>query len=171
MKITKTVKREVELEETKDIICNLCGESCSLGSAYNDGNDPDPLDYSGLIEQTVTGGYNSTPGNGNGALDDMVRYSFSLCEFCLDWLFQQFTIPVAVDDPMNDYLTQEGETMDEALDKRGIVQLMEAPQPPPWKSAAERVAEDDWRQQKEKHFNESNRRARKRMAAQILGGI
>jgi len=169
MRKTKTVKKEVESEETTDVICNLCGESCSLGPVYGDGKEP--YDYNGLIEETVVGGYNSTPGNGEGALDDMVRYSFSLCEFCLDWLFEQFIVPVAVDAPMNDYLMQEGETMDEAMEKRGIIQLMEAPQPPPWKSAAQRVTEDDWRQTKEKFFKEANRRTRKRMASLILGEV
>ncbi len=65
-------------------LCNLCGQSCELTSD-NTG---------GLIEASVSGGWDSTAGNGYGALDDMTSYTFSLCEFCLDFLFAQFQIPV-----------------------------------------------------------------------------
>jgi hypothetical protein len=138
----------------QDIKCNLCGESCFLGSLWEG-----QFSFGGLLNAQVIGGYESTPGNGAGALDDMSRYGFSMCEFCLDWLFQQFKIPVAVDDPMNDYLMQEGETLDEAMTKRGVVQIMERPQPPPWKPAAQRVDEDEWRQSKEEFHQENNRRS------------
>ncbi len=56
-------------------VCNMCGELCSLGPQRNKG---------GLVNQTVDGNYDSTPGNGQGALDDCTSYRFSLCEFCLD---------------------------------------------------------------------------------------
>lgn len=73
--------------------CNLCGLSCNLNS-----NHP-----SGLLFAEAVGGYDSTPGNGYGALDDGNVYTFSLCEFCLDWLFGKFRIPVTV----RDYHTEE----------------------------------------------------------------
>ena len=101
-------------------LCNLCGLSCVIGPSESPASGPH-----GLIEATVTGGYESTPGNGCGALDDMVRHSFSLCEFCLDWLFSKFNVPVAVDDPMNDYLLKDKETLEEGMQRMGMVQIME----------------------------------------------
>lgn len=82
--------------DTKIYLCNICGESCTIGSESDN-----PRTVNGLIEATVTGAYMSTPGNGTtqGALDDRVRYKFSICEFCLDWLFHSvFKIPVQVID-------------------------------------------------------------------------
>jgi hypothetical protein len=114
-----------------EVLCNLCGQSCTL--------EPGPLGGGpcGLIEAEVRGSYNSTPGNGSGALDDCVKYKFSLCEFCLDWLFWAFVIPVELKDG-------------------------EAP-PMTWKPAMQRVTEDKWRQQKERFYeafrlHEGNRR-------------
>lgn len=75
-----------------DILCNLCGQSCSIEPEQMGGG------LCGLINAKVSGGYHSTPGNGSGALDDGVEYKFSLCEFCLDWLFSSFVIPVEVND-------------------------------------------------------------------------
>jgi hypothetical protein len=122
--------------------CNLCGEPCALGTSREtyDGQ----LAQGGLLDAKVTGGYESTPGNGSGALDDMTRYGFSLCEFCLDWLFQQFKIPVKTDDYMTD---------DQFLPPAEQKPL------PAWKSAAQRVEEDDWRRFKEEFRIESTRRA------------
>lgn len=102
--------------------CNMCGESCVIG-----------WDDDGLIDCEVEGNYHSTPGNGDGALDDMTAYKFSMCEFCLDWLFCQFKIAPTV----RDYVYNQPET---------------------WKPAAERVANDDWRRMKDKFFAEYNRR-------------
>jgi len=114
-----------------EVLCNLCGQSCTL--------EPGPLGggQCGLIDAEVSGGYNSTPGNGSGALDDGVKYKFSLCEFCLDWLFWAFVIPVEVKDG-------------------------DAP-PMTWKPAMQRASEDKWRQQKERFYaafrlHEGNRR-------------
>jgi hypothetical protein len=87
----------------------------------------------GLIKAVVHGGYWSTPGNGDGALDDCTSYSFSICEFCLDWLFQRFTIPVA----------------------RGGCSAASSD---PYRPADQRVSEDDWRQQKAKFFAEFEKR-------------
>lgn len=71
-------------EDEQDVACNLCGLSCRLGSGSELG---------GLIEARVDGGYHSPPGHG-GALNDGTQHRFSLCEFCLDWLFARFTVPV-----------------------------------------------------------------------------
>lgn len=140
---------------TTEHLCNLCGLSCTLGK---DEGAAYPDLRGGLIDATVVGGYDSTPGNGYGALDDLVRHRFSLCEFCLDWLFSQFQIPVAVDDPMNDLLLRPGESIDEGLARCGAVQLARRPDPEPWKPAADRVRKDDWRKMKDAFFAEAERR-------------
>lgn len=114
-----------------DPICNLCGLSCVFEKdCYGPGLDA----IGGLINAKVDGGYESTPGNGHGALDDGTSYHFSLCEFCLDWLFSQFEIPVKVDC----YMGPE----DIAA----------------WRPAAQRVAEDDWRRMKDAFRTEYERR-------------
>jgi hypothetical protein len=109
--------------------CNSCGESCSLGTLHDDVQS-----NGGLIDAEVQGGYNSTPGNGAGALDDMTSYKFSLCEFCLDHLFQQFKIPPTVYDFIDDEIAE------------------------PWRSAHQRVTEDEWRKQKKEFYEEYFRR-------------
>ncbi len=114
-------------EKQEDVLCNLCGFTCALESDWDE--------EGGLIKAVVCGGYNSTPGNGHGALDDSTSYQFSICEFCLDWLFGQFVLPVAASDNM------ESEV---------------------WKPAAERVAADDWRKMKNEFFAESSKRANAR---------
>jgi hypothetical protein len=120
-----------------EVPCNYCGLPCTL-------SDPDAPSHGsyGLIGASVTGSYASTPGNGSGALDDMTRYTFSLCEFCLDYLFTQFAIPVSIT----------------CLIDNEIV---------PWRSAATRVSEDDWRAMKDKFFKERDRRdhAREKLEA------
>lgn len=114
-----------EKKDSHDVLCNLCGHSCSLTA-------PDRVEQGGLIRARVCGGYESTPGNGSGALDDSTAYTFSLCEFCLDWLFGQFKIPVATTDYMRNDAPDE-----------------------PWRPAAERVASDEWRSMKGKFMAES----------------
>lgn len=74
-------------EDFKEVLCNHCGLSCVLADV--------PENY-GLVNAVVGGGYFSTAGNGNGTLDDNTNYKFSLCEYCLDHLFQQFSIPPKV---------------------------------------------------------------------------
>jgi hypothetical protein len=141
------------MSEENDVSCNLCGLSCVLGSAGSPSRGPH-----GLIDATVSGGYESTPGNGCGALDDMTRHRFSLCEWCLDWLFVQFKIPVAVDDPMNDFVLREGETHDDGLRRMGCVRLAGHQDVPQWRPAAQRVAEDEWRSAKVEFAAEKKRR-------------
>lgn len=113
-----------------EVLCNMCGESCLLSDSKES-----HLDYSGLIKQVVSGGYHSTPGNGSGALDDTTNYNFSLCEFCLDWLFKNFKIPPELSHYVGG--TDEQET---------------------FRSAEERVTNDEWRSQKEKFRSEYERR-------------
>lgn len=118
-----------------NILCNMCGLSCFLGK------EGEPCARNaGLINARVDGGYNSTPGNGNGALDDMTSYRFSMCEFCLDWLFSRFVLPVAVGeyDAFDGTILNEEET---------------------WRPAHRRVNEDDWRKMKEEFRAEYSRRA------------
>jgi hypothetical protein len=69
--------------------CNLCGLSCALTQWNEDGL----WIANGVLNCTVHGSYHSTPGNGHGALDDCVSYTFSLCEWCLDWLFTHSVCP------------------------------------------------------------------------------
>jgi hypothetical protein len=105
-------------------LCNLCGEPCAFGS-----HPDEPL---GLIDAVVQGGEASTPGNGSGALDDLTSYTFSLCEFCLDWVFSQCRIPPEVRvvnaDPPED------------------IEI--------FRPAEQRVREDEWRTYKSDFFKE-----------------
>lgn len=109
--------------------CNLCGHPCGVPPGDNDPGDQEM----GLVNVAVSGGYWSTAGNGDGALDDCTSYRFSICEFCLDWLFQRFVIPVARDGCS--------------------AAAMDAYRP-----ADQRVSEDDWRREKEKFFAEFEKR-------------
>lgn len=122
---------EATCPHCEDKICNLCGLSCTLG------DDAPRCDYNGgLINASVSGGYFSTAGNGEGALDDGESYKFSLCEWCLDWLFSRFQKPVETASYMfvNDV-------------------------PEPFKPAMQRVVEDTgWRHSKDKFFAEYERR-------------
>ena len=93
-------------------------------------------DLHGMIDAHVSGGYESTPGNGHGALDDCTTYTFSLCEFCCDWLFQQFKIKPTI----TDYCHGGEKKKDE------------------WRPASVRVRDDEWRRQKEEFYNEEVRR-------------
>jgi hypothetical protein len=125
----------------KETLCNLCGLSCQLPTGPNDGWVED---Y-GLIDCRVMGGYSSTPGNGHGALDDCDEYGFSICEFCLDWLFGQFKIPPTVEVS--------------ACGDRQTPRVFEK-----WKSAEQRVKEDDWRGFKEEFFTNKKRHDKARSA-------
>lgn len=114
------------------VICNLCGNLCALTRA--DGVVEDKR--AGLQNAEVSGGYHSTAGNGYGALDDMTSYHFSLCEFCLDWLFSQFVVPVK----MTDYGTGNEESEEK------------------FRPAEVRVREDEWRSYKSEFFLAFNSR-------------
>lgn len=72
MKLTKTIKKEVE--ETVDIFCNNCGNSCKKEHGFY-----------GLIETSFSSGYESI-------FPDGYIYTFSLCEGCLLKMFNQFKI-------------------------------------------------------------------------------
>ena len=112
-------------------VCNLCGLTCALPASH-----PELHCEYGLIDARVQGGYDSTPGNGCGALDDMHEYHFSLCEFCIDWLFARFRVPVTV--------TEYGGRAFE--------------EPEEWRPAEVRVREDSWRGMKKKFRAEHERR-------------
>jgi len=120
-----------------ELKCNLCGLSCAVGC---DGSPA--MGNSGLLEETVSGGYKSTPGNGHGAFDDCMSYTFSLCEFCLDWLFEQCQIPPR----LASYMGGDPEPQD----------------PEVWRSASDRVAQDDWRKMKQEFTDERDKRSRSR---------
>lgn len=124
----------------KEILCNMCGKSCAM-DLMNDGSYKE---NEGLLLAKVTGGYPSTPGNGDGALDDMDQYEFSLCEFCLDFLFSNFAIPPRVCEiglkPPPHVCTGS---------KDDIIERNEEPFVP----AEQRVMKDDWRRFKKEFFN------------------
>lgn len=111
----------------KDILCNMCGLTTKLKHQ----GTLDHNQFYGLVNATVQGGYESTPGNGEGALDDTSTYTFSLCEFCLDHIFKNAVIPPIVDNG------QEKED---------------------FRPAAQRVEEDHWRNYPEPFLTESAKR-------------
>lgn len=61
----------------KPIRCNKCDEYCSLTDKLEE-------NY-GLLNASFSSGYNSIP-----QFEDMVRFTFSLCEHCLLDLFKTF---------------------------------------------------------------------------------
>lgn len=74
MRKTKIIRKDVE--ETDDIICNMCGHSC-FGE----------MNYNGLIEIAIEGTYDSE------TLEDGFCYTFSVCEHCLNkYIFDRFII-------------------------------------------------------------------------------
>lgn len=77
LRIRVVDEKEVYVERT----CNLCG--CGCGDGFKKG----PLNFNkGLIDATVTGGYSSP------IIPDMTSHTFSLCEYCVVWLFDVFLI-------------------------------------------------------------------------------
>ena len=97
MIITKQVKKEIEVDEIQNIICNRCGESCK-------DNSPEWTEYCGLIEAKVEGRYSSP------LISDETSYKFSLCEKCLLELFTTFKIAPEIKEPYipdYDYATEE----------------------------------------------------------------
>lgn len=120
-------------------------------------NTPDPkFQEMGLVNQEVYGSYFSTPGNGDGALDDMTTYTFSLCEFCLDWLFTRFVTPPKV----NPYTFASSPFT--ALQGFGSHIEIDLDTTEEWRPAEQRVREDEWRRKKDEYFKEATRRGAKR---------
>jgi hypothetical protein len=84
MKKSHLENQLTETEVIDDILCNMCGKSCSLCTS-----DPQRMDnFGGIVEETIYGGYFSL---GEGLIDG-VQYKFSICEPCLVRLFDQFKI-------------------------------------------------------------------------------
>ena len=112
------------MSEKKIPDCNLCGLSCAFKGPectipLEEGEWPIVEHFIGS-KFHVMGGFHSTPGNGFGTLDDLTMYDFALCEFCIDWLFEQFKMPPTVSDV------------------RGLEEE-------PFRPAALRVQQDEWR--------------------------
>ncbi len=95
--------------------CNLCGLPCDEDAGGNKMGDL------GLIDARVRGEY------GSDALVDFMEYRFSLCEWCLDWLFDQFKVPMVVTDWDEPY---------KAVRKDGTPN----PPPEPWVPAIKRFS-------------------------------
>lgn len=77
MRITENKKVSEIKTITKDILCNKCGESCTPKFSKA---------FCGLIEVEVYGNYHSE------VLEDLKKYTFSICEKCLDIMFAEFII-------------------------------------------------------------------------------
>lgn len=130
------------MKQSEGAICTVCSESCAL-HLYDD-----HYENEGLTDVSIMGGYPSTPGNGLGALDDATRYTFSICEFCLDFLFENARVPPTTCHPGRDAI--------EFGDRR----LPAVPDEVfPFACASERVARDDWRTRKAEFYAERDRRA------------
>jgi hypothetical protein len=72
LKTHKQTKTE-EIDVVDDIVCNRCGKSCK---------DKCDMNFEGLLEVTVQGGYASL-------LGDSHSYVFSICESCLKEMFEK----------------------------------------------------------------------------------
>ena len=93
----KIEKEAVEFDVIADVFCNKCGASCK-SELSGDGSEVTMLrqryvgftrtDFYGLIEAAVTSGFCSP------VFADGRMYRFSLCESCLQALFDTFKIPV-----------------------------------------------------------------------------
>lgn len=100
------------------------------------------------------------------ALGDLQGYAFSLCEFCLDHVFQRFRVPPRLYDPLFRNVVGPEETMDEAMERTGgFVLLTPRPEdtPEPWRSATTCVLADTWRTFKGEYFAEAERRRAARL--------
>lgn len=73
-------KKEIKVEAVDTYICNGCGDEY-----------PAEL-FTGLHEITVEGHYMSN------VFADATRYTFSLCEKCLDPIFNKFKHPPTTED-------------------------------------------------------------------------
>ncbi len=76
MKITSTKKVTIVEEKILSIVCNRCSSHLK-----NSGGG-----YQGLVEVKIESGYGSIFGDG-------VTQQFSLCELCVNDLFNTFQIP------------------------------------------------------------------------------
>lgn len=83
----KPIRTSADGPDREPPLCNVCGLTCLLGEPSSGESSLRSPNSGGLERVTVRGNYDSTPGNGHGALDDCTSYSFSICEWCLDWLF------------------------------------------------------------------------------------
>ena len=110
----------------------FCGEKCNMCGLESEVIVNDWHRNTILHKFTAIGGYESTPGNGCGTLDDCSEYKFSLCEYCLDYIFNQCIIPVL--------------DIDYSIGENNYI------------SAEERVRNDSWREMKKEFFEEYERR-------------
>jgi hypothetical protein len=85
-----------QVEDPKEILCNLCGESMCPPSGTMNEQYPH-----GLYKTKVTGGYDSEH------LLDMTRYTFSFCEKCLRKLFVECKVK-----PQIEYVNFKDEVME-----------------------------------------------------------
>lgn len=96
-----TVTKETTVHSLK--ICNMCGFDMSDG-IYKDESNHDP--NFGLRDAEVYGRYDSP------VLFDRTKCVFSLCEYCLVWLFESFAVPQTVIDLDGDNISTWHREMD-----------------------------------------------------------
>lgn len=87
MRKIKKIKTTQIVEQTTDIICNKCGQTCSNLKRFHKASPQQMCGFSGLTEIEVHGGYDSQ------FVGDMTSWQFSLCEKCLSDLVKTFKIP------------------------------------------------------------------------------
>lgn len=90
MEINKKVKTTKTESIRVDVLCNKCGKTCN--NSKRNGHKNSLVDYQGLIEAEVHGGYDSEK------IGDLISWKFSICEFCLDKIVASFKIPAQIRD-------------------------------------------------------------------------
>lgn len=80
-------KLRKNMSNKEEKFCNMCSMTLYMEPGHSSGM----ADFNhGLVEAKVIGQYMSPI---HGGLNDLQDYTFSLCEFCLNHLFQKFVIP------------------------------------------------------------------------------
>lgn len=99
MKIKEKVRKRIIRTVMKDVLCNLCGESCM--ATQNEGTSH-ARQYLTGIAITTEGGYESA------FPPDLERWRFDLCESCLGFLVSRFKLPPTVSNMMHARFVQGG---------------------------------------------------------------
>jgi hypothetical protein len=136
------------MSEKEQDLCNLCGLSINPAESSDNPLHHDFDKDHCALQAKVMGGYFSTAGNGYGALDDTTAYEFCLCEFCLDWLFSKFKLPVK----LSNYMQSQYDDSEYDCDPSELHPVKV------WRPAKQRVEEDGWRSYKEEWFKIYNER-------------
>lgn len=90
MKISTKKTITEEREYVTDVLCNKCGKSCV--PVHRPLSCDAPKWACGLVETTIHGKFLSP------VLEDLTSYTFSICELCVQQLFESFIIPPTKND-------------------------------------------------------------------------